>query len=1118
MKARFFALAALVLGLASCQQEFNGAATQVGGEVDFQLKVDAKELATRADGDLDEDGRKGYNSAYGAIDYLENDWDKVDLRYTLEVYDVANGAIVGTTPVKDRMVEIVDEYAPVVFDLRLVPNREYRFVVFADIVEENASEVPTVAAQAEIGLHHTIGSTLQEITIKDDKINEECTDAYFATKDILVSNSKAEDLVLRRPYGKVRVIATDLHELNLNVEAAYVKVTYSAPNANVFNAVTGTISGEGGTVFKSKYADCDQYTAGYDSYTNTALNGTVRQSHKTLSTDYILATEDQEPIHFEITVYDKDKKEIKTTNFSTDIPVKRNHLTTIVGNVLTTATEINVSIDDNFEGEEYFKDMVLVNTAKELKEALNAYVDGQTILFDADIKAEETITIVQKEGVNVVIDGNGYKFDGSFLVNGDSRSAGTETLTFQNIKFRTDGSDFTFITAPSKIDGKYNYSHNVTIKNCTFVANETVGCASFTGAYNIVMEDCVAKNVHSIAQFQSIDNTVVVKDIKVTESKSGLAFGNTAFAILKNAKIDVAEYGVRADGDASRGKLDMTDVNIKASVPVVIRYVTTAGYTVNIDDTNTLEGIGYDVIFTQNKDDKTYVAPAVEFIANVAEGIEVFPGEKMYAYDAEMLQAFINNAKDGDVIEIVKDIEGDVTVAQKADVKITIDGNNHDYKGVIVVDGKSAAYATAGLTIKNLKFNADTISADACIRLGDSTNATRYTNNVTVEGCTFNVPGAVGVKSYTGGDKNLKLYDCTATAVAHSLLQVANVEESVEVKDCEVYSKNGLNFNSSANVVIDNLTADVLGYAVRFGANSANGVAEAYTITNSTLKSACKESDDAVIILRGCADKAVLTLKNTTIEGPRQIINNVEGAEVSVDGVSAITSAEALNAALLNGGTITLGSNVEGTFTVAKNVELIGVNGATITGRVEIRSVNATFENVNFDRNETDSNNAMQTASNALQYKAVVMIYGDQTNTIKFDGCKFYNNNGTHKSAITNVACDLIVDNCYFEGWSSSIYSQCNLSITNSTFNYTGGNNVIASINGCGAAGGKFIFKDNTITNKIFVLAQFLSTVGFGDGTYHFDVQGNTGAGFDNYFFNTNKVANKTFAEGSETF
>jgi hypothetical protein len=72
-------------------------------------------------------------------------------------------------------------------------------------------------------------------------------------------------------------------------------------------------------------------------------------------------------------------------------------------------------------------------------------------------------------------------------------------------------------------------------------------------------------------------------------------------------------------------------------------------------------------------------------------------------------------------------------------------------------------------------------------------------------------------------------------------------------------------------------------------------------------------------------------------------------------------------------------------------------------------------------------------------------------------------------------------------------------------------------LNGCGEAGGKFIFKGNTITNKIFALSQFLSTVGFGNGNYYFDVQVGDNE-FDYVYLNEHRVTNKTFAEGSETF
>ena len=264
---------------------------------------------------------------------------------------------------------------------------------------------------------------------------------------------------------------------------------------------------------------------------------------------------------------------------------------------------------------------------------------------------------------------------------------------------------------------------------------------------------------------------------------------------------------------------------------------------------------------------------ADEHLAVGAEG-------NFVVYSLEGLKRALNVSAEGEtVINLAADIAGDVVVAQKPDVKIVIDGAGNNFKGVITVDGKSATYTSAGLTLSNLVFNAEAISADACIRLGDGTNATRYACNVTVEGCTFAVPGAVGVKSYTGGDKNLTISGCTATAAAHSLLQAKGID-GILVQKCTINSKNGLNFNNSTNVLVEECNADVRGYAARFGEGSAaNGGAETYEIKNSTLKSAC-EDGDAVIILRGTADKSTLTLTNTTLVGTTEITNNAVDATV----------------------------------------------------------------------------------------------------------------------------------------------------------------------------------------------------------------------------------------------
>ena len=259
---------------------------------------------------------------------------------------------------------------------------------------------------------------------------------------------------------------------------------------------------------------------------------------------------------------------------------------------------------------------------------------------------------------------------------------------------------------------------------------------------------------------------------------------------------------------------------------------------------------------------------------------------------------------------------------------------------------------------------------------------------------------------------------------------------------------------------------------------------------------------------------------NFCAEGYTAVANgewfDVKDIRVQSDLQSAIDNASA-------GSTIYLaGVEFEGTYKVSKDITIKSAdinNPATIKGRVNVVSANPTFKNVKFDRNETDSAAAWNTAygyTNCLQYKAVVMIYGNQANTITFDGCKFFNIDGTHKSAITNVSCELIVNNCYFEGTDSPIYTQANISVTNSEFNFSNGWANIC-LNGCGNNGGKFIFTNNKISgNQFSCLFSCHTTVGFGNGTYHFNIQDNENATFS--IWHPERVTNKTFAEGSWTF
>ena len=250
------------------------------------------------------------------------------------------------------------------------------------------------------------------------------------------------------------------------------------------------------------------------------------------------------------------------------------------------------------------------------------------------------------------------------------------------------------------------------------------------------------------------------------------------------------------------------------------------------------------------------------------------------------LQAAINAAVNGDIITLLDDCAEDVTVEQKADVKFTIDGAGKKMTGIITVNGKSARYPTAGLTIQNFKFDAtrvEGIDPDyACINLGKKGDSnTRYTSNVTVMDCTFTDSGSTNrdtaaIKSYTGGDVNLKVIRCNVDDKMHSLLQLAGVE-GVVIDDCTVNSKNGINLNSSKDVEIKNSTISVSGYAVRAGVDDSStgvesGSSGKITLTNNTFKTSADPSKDAAIILRDSAARYVdLTMTKNVVSAAMHI-------------------------------------------------------------------------------------------------------------------------------------------------------------------------------------------------------------------------------------------------------
>lgn len=785
MKARFFAIAALVLGLASCQKDF-APEMNSGGEVKVTLSVSAPELigATRAGVNGEVDENKALDSRFGAIDYLDGnvagdarwDWNDVDIRYTMEVYDQEDL----TTPIKDRQEIIKDQYQQVEFEVRLIPNRNYQFVVFADFVDQETKQP----------LRHEIGATLNDIALVNEAILDEVADCYFKSWEFEPTNNTQNrtEATLTRPYAKVRVIATDLAELNLNVHPESVAIEYNTVIPTTFNAVKGSISGDNTTkTFTYNYiAEVRDnmvnhvYNADYDA----KVDAKGRASHMTLFTDYILAEDEQDAINFKMTVSDK-KGAIKVVDFNTEIPVQRNYLTTIIGDVLTTNVNVDVNISDDFAGE-IAKNVNFVYDAEQLQDALNNTVEGDnTIVFGDDVVGD--ITASQVQGKNVIIDGNNKKFDGTILVVGNNGSTQTDTLVIKNINFSSEEDTIDFIQQNSQ-NAPGRYAHNITIENCTFNGKANAVGMRFRQCYNITVKNCVVESGHSLAQF--ISCTGITVDGVNVKADRGIALGTSKDCVVKNSTIEAGSYGLRAEPTST---LLVENSTIKAAQPIVVRKLTSGTYAVTFAGVNTLNPTtdgDYQVVFTNGDDSSINVIPEGVYEINDENQFKVFPRNIAEGVQDTMAIAGVNGinafativnagyAFEGKTVRVEKNIDlkgvefAPIGTAENVFSGV-FDGQNKTISNLVVENegnGAMFAYVGANTVIKNLNLKDVDVKAKYAAALLAEANDNVAVENITVSGNvngTAYAAGVVCLNSYSA-DPSISIKDCTNNATITS--------------------------------------------------------------------------------------------------------------------------------------------------------------------------------------------------------------------------------------------------------------------------------------------------------------------------------------------------------------
>ena len=853
MKKIFLFASAVVAMLAagSCQKEVEF----LEGDTVVKFEVSAGDVATKAIAD--------------ASNITVLHWELYGTDIATAAAPYGEGKVVDTDGDKNFTVE-----------LRLVADQDYNIVFWAE---------------TEHGATHYDTQDLRSVKIKtygDENANDESRAAFFAVHNFQTENgvSVNEQVTLYRPFAQINLgtttYETDLNQINggqLAVESTQMTVTRIA---NVFNTLDGVgevVDFSGEVTFKAAA------TPNGDADKTQQLLTVNENTYYWIGMNYLIVEGDSDAIDVDVTL----NTNMGVIEHSIDnVPVKENYRTNILGDFLTTGATFEIVVDETFQTPE----IILGQAWSHLGDFHYVINEGapagtlKAVLAEADAearalatKAEDIIVTIDLASdvdwvteashgsspllpaespiLKVAINGNGKTLTATGAGVGSIRLANRGVLEFKNVNivdksvsYNESAWELTYLefagalrfegctfNSGIQLQSESDALLLATFQDCHFISNEANVYSAWVSDGIVGFNECTFKGTRGLKIHEDYGSEVVAVLIENCE------FG----PIAKKPGIAIGTLNADTEVYISDSKF----IDCQAGDQGLYMYETDT-------DVNTFD-------FTRQNNT----------VISATEPVVQEDGSVIIAC-ADALQQAVDAAAEGTtVIKVAADIAGDVVVAQKPNVNIVLDGAGKNYEGVITVDGKSATYTTAGLTIQNLTFNAEAISADACTRLGDGRNATRYACNVTVEGCTFDVPGAVAVKSYTGGDKNLAIIGCTATEKAHSLVQVAGVD-AVVVDNCSVKSKNGMNFNNSVNVTINKCNAEVRGYAARFGAGSAaNGAAETYAITNSTLKSAC-EDGDAVIILRGTADKATLTLSNTTLDGTTKITNNAVDAQV----------------------------------------------------------------------------------------------------------------------------------------------------------------------------------------------------------------------------------------------
>ena len=318
----YSAMAVAMLATTSCQDDMMN--SFVGEEATVEFSISTPEIGTRA-----ESFSKGTLATH--------------LQYA--VYDAEGNHLPelnGTTTLTHGQATI---------SLQLKNNKTYNMLFWAS----------------------TPGNTFYYVDLADKMLtvdydnalcNDETRDAFYCYDHFTVEGNITVPVQLKRPFAQLNIGTADYEQAaksNYTPTRSYVNVSaYST-----LNFADGSVDGQDVREFKLHDIPVETEDFPYDPDKTDAV-----KPYRYLAMNYILVGADQEVVDIEFGHSNDNEGDTRTIG---SVPVQRNYRTNIYGNILTSATDINVQIVPDYTGENNEKapEYVNVATAQDLIDAVN---------------------------------------------------------------------------------------------------------------------------------------------------------------------------------------------------------------------------------------------------------------------------------------------------------------------------------------------------------------------------------------------------------------------------------------------------------------------------------------------------------------------------------------------------------------------------------------------------------------------------------------------------------------------------------------------------------------------------------------------------------------------------